>query len=217
MTEDASILANRLGDMTVMADPPPKMWKALATIAAYLNEAYDRCSGVAPGGVQDKCLFASLAVRDFLVEIGYDDATVRACFLYIDANDLQGQQIWSVGIGAPGQQDVPERYNGHAVCTVPSLSLLIDPTVYQAIRPQWGGRVSGMAAIKYHKPWDSQCIHGCPSIAGAEIALPDRMVGMLWLDRPELNWKQQPDFRQKNDRRRYVTKALCEAFGNWSE
>lgn len=217
MIEEASILANRLGDMTVMADPPPKMWKALATIAAKLNEAYDQCSGIAPGGLHDKCLFASLAVRDFLVQIGYDDATVRPCMLYIDANDLEGKQIWSVGMGAPGQQDVPEKYNGHAVCTVPSLSLLIDPTVYQAIRPQWCDRVSGMAAIRYHKPWDSQRIHGCPSIAGAEIALPDRMVGMLWLDRPDINWKQSPDFRNKNDRRRYVTKALCEAFGEWRD
>jgi len=217
MTENTRVLANCLGDMTVMADPPPKMWKALAVIAARINAAYDECSGLAPGGLGNKCLFASLAVRDFLVQIGYADATVRACYLYIDANDLAGKQIWSVGIGAPGQQDIPEKYNGHAVCTVPSLSLLIDPTVYQAIRPQWGGRVSGMAAIRYHKPWDSQRIHGCPSIAGAEIATPDRMVGMLWLDRPELNWKQQPDFRQKNERRRYVTKALREAFGNWSE
>lgn len=217
MIEEAPILANRLGDMTVMADPPPKMWKALAVIAARLNDAYDECSGIAPGGVRDKCLFASLAVRDFLVEIGYDDATVRACFLYIDAVDLAGQQIWSVGIGAPGQQDIPEKYNGHAVCIVPSLSLLIDATVYQAIRPHWCDTVSGMAAIKYHKPWDSQRIHDCPSIAGAEIVLPDRRVGMLWLDRPELNWKQQPDFRLKNDRRRYVTRALREAFGNWSE
>lgn len=217
MTEDAPVIANRLGDMIVMADPPPKMWRALTVIAAHANEAYDQCSGIAPGGLRDKCLFASLAVRDFLVEIGYDDATVRACMLYIDANDLDGKQIWSVGIGAPGQQDIEEKYNGHAVCTVPSLSLLIDVTVYQAIRPQWCDTVSGMAAIKYHKPWPNQLIHGCPSIAGAEIALPDRRVGMLWLDRPEVNWRQQPDFRQKNDRRRYVTKALREAFGNWSE
>lgn len=217
MTQDATILANRLGDMTVMANPPPKMWKALAVIAARAHDAYDECSGIAPGGLRDKCLFGALAVRDFLVGIGYEDATVRSCMLYIDANDLNGKQIWSVGIGAPGQDPIEEKFNGHAVCTVPSLSLLIDVTVYQAIRPQWCDTVSGMAAIKYHKPWDSQRIHGCPSIAGAEIALPDRRVGMLWLDRPEVNWKQQPDFRQKNERRRYVTKALREAFGEWRD
>lgn len=217
MIDEAPVLANQLGDMIVMADPPHKMWKALAVIATRVHDAYDECSGIGPGGMQDKCLFASLAIRDFLVQIGYDDATVRSCFLYIDAVDLQDKPIWSVGIGAPGQQDVEEKFNGHAVCTVPSLSLLIDVTVYQAIRSHWAGAITGMAAIKYHKPWTKQLIHGCPSIAGAQIELPDRRVGTLWLDRPDVNWKQQPDFRQKNERRRYVTKALCDAFGEWRD
>jgi hypothetical protein len=215
--EDTITSAYRIGDLTMMANPPAKMWKALTVIAAEINEAYDRCSDIAPGGMRDKCLFASLAVRDFLVQIGYDDATVRPCFLYIDATDLDDKQIWSVGIGAPGQELIPEKFNGHAVCTVPSLNLLIDTTVYQAIRPHWRDTVSGMTAIKYHDPWQNQLIHGCPSIAGAEIELPDRKVGMLWLDRPELNWKQSPDFREKNHRRRYVTKALVEAFGEWRD
>jgi hypothetical protein len=209
--------ANTLGDLLILTDPPPKMWKALAVIATRAHAAYDECSGVAPGGLRDKCLFGSLAVRDFLVEIGYRDATVRSCFLYIDAVDQDDKQIWSVGLGAPGQHPVENKFNGHAVCTVPSLSLLIDMTVYQAIRPQWQDAVKGMAAVDYHEPWQRQLVHGCPSIAGAEVPMPDRTVRMLWLDRPEVNWKQQPDFRQKNDRRRYVTKALREAFGNWSE
>jgi len=218
MTEDDTMVqANVLGDMTVMADPPPKMWKALAVIAGRIHAAYDECSGIAPGGMRDMCLFGSLAVRDFLVEIGYDDATVRAGFLYIAANDLDDKQIWSVGVGAPGQTPLYNKFNGHAVCTVPSLNLLIDVTVYQALRPHWRDTVSGMAAIKYHKPWQHQLIQGCPTIAGAEIALPDRTVMMMWLDRPEVNWKQQPDFRLKNDRRRYVTKALREAFGTWED
>lgn len=216
-TEEAPVLANRLGELTVMADPPPKMWKALAVISARAHAAYDECSGFPRGTSHDKCLFMSLAVRDFLVEIGFDDATVRSCFLFIAADDLQGKEIWSVGIGAPGQTPEPEKFNGHAVCSVPSLSLLIDTTVYQAIRPHWGEAVSGMAAIKYHQPWHRQLIYGCPSIAGAEIALPDRWVRMLWLDRPELQWKREIDFRQKNDRRRCVTKALREAFGEWRE
>lgn len=40
---------------------------------------------------------------------------------------------------------------------------------------------------------------------------------MLWLDRPEVNWRREIDFRYKNDRRRYVTKALRDAFGEWHE
>ena len=214
---DAPTLADQLGDMTVMVDVLPKMWKALAAMAARAHAAYDECSGIAKGGLRDKCLFASLAARDFLVQIGYDDATVRSCFLYIDAVDQNDKQLWSVGIGAPGQEPVEEKFNGHAVCTVPSLNLLIDLTVYQAIRPQWRDAVTGMVAIRYHKPWTNQLVHGCASIAGAEVVLPDRRVGMMWLDRPDVSWKQQPDFRQKNERRRYVTKALVDAFGNWSE
>ena len=54
-------------------------------------------------------------------------------------------------------------------------------------------------------------------IAGAEINLCDRNVGMAWLDRPELQWKREADFRNKNTRRRYVTKALVEAFGDWHD
>ena len=145
------------------------------------------------------------------------DATVRACFLFIDAVGPDDRPIWSVGIGAPGQAPLPDKFNSHAVCTVPQLSLLIDVAIYQAIRPHWRDAVTGMAAIKYHAPWPHQHILGCPSIAGAEIELPDRRVRTLWLDRPDVNWKQQPDFRLKNERRRYVTRALREAFGDWDD
>ncbi|SIO49974.1 hypothetical protein SAMN05443247_06595 [Bradyrhizobium erythrophlei] len=215
--DQGPIIAKQFGDLAVLAHPPAKMLKALAVIAARAHPAYDECSGVAAGGSKDKCLFMSLAVRDFLVEIGFADATVRSCFLYIAADDLEGNQLWSVGIGAPGQRPTPEKFNGHAVCTVPSLSLLIDTTIYQAVRPQWCGSVGGMAAIRYHRPWPSQLIHGCRSIAGAETVLPDRRVMVMWLDRPEVNWKREIDFRQKNERRRYVTKTLREAFGEWSD
>lgn len=212
-----TIDALQFGDLAVLAHPPAKMLKALAVIAARAHPAYDECSGFPAGASKDKCLFMSLAVRDFLVEIGYRDATVRSCFLYIAAVDQQGKELWSVGLGAPGQTSVPEKFNGHAICTVPTLSLLIDTTIYQAIRPHWAGAVNGMAAIKYHRPWTNQLIHGRPSIAGAEIALPDRRLMVLWLDRPEVNWRREIDFRYKNDRRRYVTKALRDAFGEWHE
>ena len=48
--------------------------------------------------------------------------------------DQGGDEIWSVGIGAPGQTYQLEKFNGHAVCTVPSLRLLIDTTVYLPCR-----------------------------------------------------------------------------------
>ena len=170
---DDRVLANQLGDLTVMADPPAKMLKALAAISARAHPAYDECSDTVRGASKDKCLFMSLAVRDFLVGIGFDDATVRSCFLYISAEDSQGEQIWSVGLGAPGQQSLPEKFNGHAVCTVPSLSLLIDTTIYQAIRPHWREAISVDGRDEISRAvGQSRHAHGCPSIAGAEIELP---------------------------------------------
>ncbi|TYL87463.1 hypothetical protein [Bradyrhizobium cytisi] len=209
--------ANALGDLAIMAAPPAKMWKALATISARAHQAYDECSGTAPGSSHDKCLFMSLAVRDFLVEIGYRDATVKACSLLIRAGDPQENEIWSVGLGAPGQRDEPDKFNGHAVCAVPSLELLIDTTIYQAIRPHWGGAVGGMVAINYWRNPSAERLWGLEVIAAAECALSDRLVRVLWLDRPEVNWKSSEDFRVKNERRRHVTKALINAFGGWRE
>ena len=36
---------------------------------------------------------SGLAVRDFLVQIGFADATVRGCGFYISADDKDGKQI----------------------------------------------------------------------------------------------------------------------------
>lgn len=80
-----TIDALQFGDLAVLAHPPATMLKALAVIAARAHPAYDECSGVAGGASKDKCLFMSLAVRDFLVEIGYRDATVIDIEEMIDA------------------------------------------------------------------------------------------------------------------------------------
>lgn len=213
---ESRVAAIPLGDMTVMADPPAKMWKALAVIASRLHPAYDECSGFPPGTSHDKCLFMTMVVRDFLAGIGFDDARARGCFLYIGAHDRAGATIWSVGCGAPGIT-LPNKFNGHAVCAVPSCGLLIDTTVYQAIRPHWDGAVSGMAAIGYHEPWPHQMVHGCPAIAAAEVERPDRSVMMIWADRPELRFKHEPDYRDRTERRRYIGAALRRAFGEWRD
>jgi hypothetical protein len=212
-----TMLANQFGDLAVLAHPPAKMLKALAVISARAHQAYDECSGFPRGTSHDKCLFMSLAVRDFLVQIGFTDATVRSCCLLVRADDRQGKEIWSVGIGAPGQVPQPGKFNSHAVCAVPSQQLLIDTTVYQAVRPHWGGTVGGMAAINYHMPQAGCVLFGCPVIASAECELEDRVVGIAWLDRPEVQWKRDIDYREKSERRRFVTKALREAFGEWRD
>ena len=211
------VAAVPLGDLTVMADPPAKMWKALAVIAARLHPAYDECSGFPHGTSFDKCLFLTMVVRDFLVGIGFTDARALGCALFIIAHDRAGETIWSVGCGAPGARNIPGRFNGHAVCVVPSIRLLIDPTVYQAIRPQWAGAVTGMAAIGYHEPWSSQMLYGRPAIAGAEMQLADRSVMIAWADRPELRFKHEADYRDRTERRRYIGAALRRTFGMWRD
>ena len=149
-TEEAPVLANRLGDLTVMADPPAKMWKALAAISARAHAAYDECSGFAARHVARQVPVhvaggARLPCRDRLRRChGAQLLPLHRRRRSARQGDLVGRhrRAWTT--------PEPEKFNGHAVCSVPSLSLLIDTTVYQAIRPHWGEAVSGMAAIKYH-------------------------------------------------------------------
>jgi hypothetical protein len=205
-----------LGDMTVVGFWPGKMMKALAVIAAHLHPAYDASEGALPGNSKESCLFSSLAVRDFLVAIGFEDATVRACGLVMRADDPAGTELHSLGIGVPGDPDRPHKFNGHAVVTVPHLSLMIDTTLYQAIRPAWGGALTGLVACEYREPAKLKIYDRHP-FAGWDVDLEDRTYKIIWLDRPELNWKRQPDFAVKSARRRAVTRVLVEAFGVWSE
>lgn len=202
--------------MTVLGRWPGKAMKAMAAIAMCAHPAYDACSGFPPGTSHDKCLFMSLAVRDFLVQIGFKDATVRGCALYIRADDKDGKEIWSIGLGVPGQADIEGKFNGHAVCVVPQLGLLIDTTTYQAMRPYWREVVTGMTATSFEPP-RHELFYGLHPFAGGVVELDDRSVLVAWLDRPELNWRKDVDFRVRNSRRIAVTKALVEAFGAWRD
>ncbi|RXG91612.1 hypothetical protein [Bradyrhizobium zhanjiangense] len=63
-------------DMVVMAHPLAKMLKALAVIAAGSLPAMTNARAL-PWRI-DRCLFMSLAVRDFVIANGLSDATVRS-------------------------------------------------------------------------------------------------------------------------------------------
>jgi hypothetical protein len=210
----------QLGDMLVVGEFPAKLIKALAVIAAGLHPAYDELPDRKKvGNSKESCLFSSLAARDFLVAIGYRDATVLPCTMFARA-DRNGAEVHSLGIGVPGEADRPEKYNGHAVVVVPSAGILIDVTLYQAIRPQWQGALTGMMALAY-EPDSPYRVRELKQIAGMGFTSPcDNLAFQIaWGGRPDINWRRQPDMTDPHSlrRRRQVAKALREAFGSFSE
>jgi len=213
---DELMRAIQLGDMTVIGNWPGKIMKALAVIADTAHPAYDKFPGAPKGGSKEACLFTSLAIRDFFVAIGHTDATAHGCACYIRATGLDGKDVWSVGIGKPNEFSKEGKFNGHAVCTVPSLKLMIDATLYPAIRPQWNGAISGMIAVPYGPPMTDQSFFDRYPFAGAEVYAEGRRVNIIWTDRPELRWKRSIDF-ERTPRRRAVTRALIEQFGDWRD
>lgn len=206
-----------LGDMQVI-DPvrDMKMLKALAVIASELHPAYDRQPETVAGYSKQTCMFAAMCVRDFLVHIGFKDATGRSVAALMRADDRDGKQIHSIGLGVPGQRHTEGKFNGHLVVTVPSLNLLIDPTLYQCDRPAWGGALPGMMALEYDIDPSRPKYYDSSPIAGRDITLPDRTFFIMWLDRPDVKWKRHVDF-QRNDRRRAVAQAMIDKFGDWKE
>jgi hypothetical protein len=210
----------RLGDMLVVGDFKPKMFKALAVIADRLHPAYDALPDrKKAGNSKESCLFSSLSVRDFLVGIGYKDATVRTCMVYMYA-ERDGKELWSLGIGVPGDPDRPDKFNGHAVVVVPSAGILIDVTLYQAIREQWRGAVTGMMAVE-HDPNNPYKTRELKQLGGMTFRAIDEPVTfeIVWGDRPDINWRRQPDMTdpQSLQRRRKVAKALRDTFGEFSK
>jgi hypothetical protein len=210
----------QLGDMLVVGNFPAKMIKALAVIADRLHPAYDALPDrKKDGNSKESCLFSSLVVRDFLVGIGYKDATVKPCTLVMRA-DRNGAEVHSLGIGIPGDRDNPEKYNGHAAVVVPSVDILIDVTLYQAIREQWQGAISGMMALGY-EPHSDRRLRELKQIAGMGFtAVADDLAFQIaWGDRPDINWRRQPDMTDPHSlrRRRQIAKLLQEAFGNFRD
>lgn len=206
----------RLGDMAVHGRWPGKMLKALAVIADTMHQTYDQQPEAKPGWSKQTCVFTTMCIRDFLVAIGYGDATGHPVTVLMHAR--RGDAVLhSLGIGVPGERDLPDKFNGHLVCLVPSLSLMIDATLYQAQRPQWGGVLPGMMVSDYFMGSDRRDpMYGLMPINAASVVLPDRTFDIMWLDRPDIRWKRDKDFR-RNARRRAVTAAMVEKFGVWSD
>jgi hypothetical protein len=193
------------GDMTVIGIWPATFLKALTVIAETLHPAFDlQPWNGTPNQSKRTCVLAALTVREFLLGIGFGDATVRSVACVMRARS--GEQL---GVGVPGDQRVIDGlWNGHLVATVPGLGALIDLTLFPAIRRPWHKLLTGMWAMPLRKPASFKIFDRDP-IAGAEIA---NAFTITWLDCPENNrWKQGHDFREPQ-RRALVVRALRERF-----
>src|SRR6266850_5947509 len=125
-----------------------------------------------------------MAVGDFLFGIGYQDATVRGVACVVQAIDIEGNLIHSLGVGTPGQPSLEDKFNGHVVVTVPQLNLLVETTLYSWDhswdRPAWNGALFKMIALEYHPP-DAHRLFGLHPIAGFGIFATERILKAVWL------------------------------------
>jgi hypothetical protein len=201
-----------LGDMSVLATPPAKLAKALAVIAEYLHPEFARQPWIAgPDKSKECCVLCSLAVRDFLRAIGYQDARVRPAILVVRAK-RDDTELHSVGVGVPGKRPEPGCWNGHMVVTIPSIHWLIDTTVYQAIRPAWP-TLSGMVALPCFK---RSVLRGeYRLIASAGMEEGPYLAGIMWFANPRnSSWKDGGDARP--ERRVAVVGTMIEKFHPWN-
>lgn len=206
--------------MTVLGDVPPKLLKALAVIADTLHAEFARVPNIEhPDKSKESCVLSSLAVRDFLRAVGFVNAGVRPVAVVMRA--FTGDTpLHSLGIGLPGTpRDDDRRWCGHLVAWVPGSRVLIDTTLYQAIRPQWPD-CPRMLALACQDDEDKQPVPGFDLPMLTAISLTDsEQSGYAFEacyldDRRNTSWRQGPDARNR-DLRRPVIKAMRSKFGVW--
>ena len=167
---------------------------------------------------------SSAIVRDFLYRVGFRDADVRACALFmVGRRPGEAEPVHRLGIGdprlGPGDnviwRDFEQRWNGHAV--VVTQGFLIDPTLYQAQRPQHWPGLPGMVCTPLNTT-DDEPYMGLPILAGSEgVAENGVDTAIVWLDQPlNTGWQTSPDYKRKHERRR-ISEMLVGAFGKWED
>jgi len=206
---------SRIGDLIVFGDFPSRLVKALGVIADALHPAFDCQSWTRPGWSKRSCVLASLTCRDFLRALGYDDAKAYACALVMRGVDAAGRELHSLGIGdLPGQPQPPDGFwIGHMVVVVPSARLMLDTTLYTAMRPHWP-MLSGMIATTMGTPARSITTFGKHPFAAAELFDPasGHYLGIIWLDdHHNKTWRRGPD-AVENWRRSAALATLQERF-----
>lgn len=207
----------KLADMTVLGDMPPKLWKALAVIADTLHPEFARQPWIAHADKsKESCVLCSLAVADFLSDIGFD-ARVRPVVTVLKA--WNGEvELHSAGIGVPGTPRVEDRWVGHLIVWLEASKTLIDTTLYPVIRPAWKELPPMIAA---------QCIDGggkdrpfglkpIAALSMTDDDVPGYEFGIMYLDNPRnTSWRKGGDAEAW--RRAVVVAAMRTKFGEWQD
>jgi hypothetical protein len=213
-----------LGDMLVVENPPAKLTKALAVIAAYLHETWGATPMIAHvDKSKESCILASETVRRFLYRIGFKSAQIVPVCCAMRA-ERDGVELWSLGVGNPVHSDWPDpaprdtpAWDGHMVVVVDGW--LIDTTLYPSRRPAWEGSPQ-MIAVPLLSPgtvadkvWDHDVLTGftgTDQVTGNEYTC-------VWLDQHErTDYRDAPDFIRKHERERVVD-VLVAHFGKWED
>lgn len=202
-----------LGDMLVIGEPPPKLWKALAVIAAELHPGFAAQPRFKPGASRESCVLCSLAVRDFLRAVGFVRAEVLPVCTVMWATE-GGKDLHSLGMGHPDNWRAGvdrDKWPGHMVVSV--LDHLIDTTLYNANRPVWPqlpGMIAAQRCERARAHW-----MGLDLIAGIALDDSDRpsyQFTVSWFDTPcRTNWRAGPDCER--ERRKSVVAAMVARFG----
>lgn len=185
-----------LRDLLIAAPVQPHMLVALHVIDKLLHPEFDKI--VSPGKSKESCVLCSLAVRDFLWQAGWHDATCTSVYMMIVANDPKGKEIWSLGVGdhtdiptlGPKPVDTAERWSGHMVVEVPSVGLIIDTTLFPAKRQYWP-HLPGMVACPVDN--NGPVSYGLKPAAGLASDDAKGSVRVVWLRQANKRWQGSPD------------------------
>jgi len=143
------------------------------------------------------CIFTSLAVRDFLREIGIK-SDVKSVALVVTAAH-QGLPLHRLGVGMNKLWNDPyegPNWDGHLVVTVPGY--LIDPTFHAVRRKAWGGTPDVAIVKRGTKP--TLLLNDFPKlpvIATKYEHIPEHeyQFQAVWFSYTRNNdWKTAPDF-----------------------
>lgn len=179
---------------------------ALKTIALYLHPlwSFDHFEGSEIS--KQSCVLCSLTVRDFLFQCGFKDVKVTTVFVVMQA--LQnGEAIYSLGIGKPDEKpNGPGRWPGHMVTEIPSLGVIIDTTLYQAMRPHWPD-LSGMICTPTNR---NGTLFDHPIMGGISTGEDNGYRFSIWWLEIAGNdgWKGTPDAERHRRRRKQVVEKL---------